>query len=262
MSSTVKIVAIVLISAVTIPLAHAQSARPAFEVASLKRNMDQVLTVSGVLPSEGGRVSAKAATLKQLIQSAYQIKAREIEGGLAWMDSERYDIEAKAANNVAWDSLRPMLQTLLVDRFQLRIHTEERDKPVYVLMTRGPLKLTKSEAVCEPTGACGFVTKIGQLTARQGSFAQLAEALSAIMDRPVIDKTNVPGLFKDVKLEWVPDEAQYASWGTGAYKRIASDPLGPSIFTAIQEQLGLKLESARGPVEVLVIDYVSKPSEN
>jgi uncharacterized protein (TIGR03435 family) len=91
---------------------------------------------------------------------------------------------------------------------------------------------------------------------------QLADALSAIMDRPVIDRTGLSGMFNDVKLEWVPDETQYATWGVGAYKRLASDPSGPSLFTGIQEQLGLRLDSTKGSVEVLVIDSAEKPTEN
>ena len=91
---------------------------------------------------------------------------------------------------------------------------------------------------------------------------QLADTLSSIMDRPVIDKTSLAGLYNDVKLEWVPDETQYNTWGAGAYKRFVSDPSGAGLFTAILEQLGLKLDAVKGSIEVLVIDSAMKPTEN
>jgi uncharacterized protein (TIGR03435 family) len=150
-----------------------------------------------------------------------------------------------------------MLQTLLAERFQLRVHTELRELPIYVLtIARGGEKLKKLEEQCTPgpNGFCGgYVTRVGQITGQKASMTQLADTLSAIMDRPVIDKTGLMALFNDVRLEWTPDETQYKTWGTGAYARPVSDSSGPSIFTAVQEQLGLKLESTRATVEVLVI---------
>jgi len=164
----------------------------------VKRNTDRILTVSGVQPGPGGTLSAKATTLKDLIISAYQIKQREIFGGPAWIESERYDIEAKASEPVGWDSgLRPMLKTLLADKFQLRVHTESREMPVYTLtVAKSGAKLKRLEEECTPgaDGHCGgYVTRIGQITGQKVSMAQLADTLSAIMDRPVIDKTSLVG---------------------------------------------------------------------
>jgi uncharacterized protein (TIGR03435 family) len=240
---------------------------PAFEVASVKRNTESVLTISGVQPEAGGRVSAEAATLRQLIASAYQVRDSLIFGGPSWTASDRYDIEAKAADPVDWDSgLRQMLQALLSDRFQLRVHREKREMPVYLLsVAKGGSKLRKMQEACTPgpNGFCGgFVTRIGLITGEKASLAQLADTLSVILDHPVLDQTGLEGLFNDVKLEWVPDETQYGTWGPQAYKRSVSDPSGASLFTAMQEQLGLKLESGKGAVEVLVIDAAEKPSEN
>jgi uncharacterized protein (TIGR03435 family) len=241
--------------------------KPSFEVASVKRNADRILTVTGVQPEAGGRITAKAATLKQLVVSAYQVKEREIFGGPPWMDSERYDIEAKAASDIGLDAgLRQMLQELLSDRFRLRVHPELREMPVYTLtIAKGGAKLKKLDEECKPgpNGLCGgYVTRIGVITGQRASMRQLADALSAIMDRPVIDKTGLEGVFNDLKLNWVPDETQFNTWGVGAYKRLVSDPSGPSLFTAIQEQLGLKLDSAKGSVEVLIVDAAEKPAEN
>src|SRR5262249_29840318 len=140
-----------------------QTQKPTFEVASLKRNVDRILTVSGVQPAAGGRLSAKAATLKQLVVAAYQVKEREIIGGPDWINSERYDIEGKAADPVGWDSgLRQMLQTLLAERFHLRVHTESKEMRVYALtIAKSGPKLKKLEEECTPgpKGFCGgYVT--------------------------------------------------------------------------------------------------------
>ena len=264
-----RFIALLILSAAATlsSLGMAQEQAPSFEVASVKRNTDPVLTVSGVEPKAGGRLSAKAATLKQLIANAYHLRDQQISGGTAWMDSERYDIEASAGKAIAWEpGLREMLQKLLADRFQLRVHMETRDRPVYEMtVAKGGPKLKRMQGECTPRsdGLCGgYATRIGIIAGQKASMAQLAEALSAILDRPVSDKTGVDGLFDDVKLEWVPDETQYQSWGAEAYKRAASDPSGASLFSAIQEQLGLKLTSAKGPVEFLVIDHAEKPTEN
>jgi uncharacterized protein (TIGR03435 family) len=220
------------------------------------------------MPRPGGRVSAKATTLKGLIETAYAVKARQISGGPSWLDSERYDIEAKAPSDVPWEpQIRFMLQTLLFERFNLRIHVEARESPIYTLGVgkNGP-KLKKAEegaCVPGPNGQCGgFVTRIGQITGRKALISQLADALSGIMDRPVVDMTGLTGLYDDVKLEWVPDENQFRDWGVGAFSRLVSDPFGPSLFAALQEQLGLRLESNKGPVDIFVIDQAEKPSEN
>jgi uncharacterized protein (TIGR03435 family) len=159
-----------------------------------------------------------------------------------------------------------MLQGLLSDRFQLRVHREPKEMPVYLLsVAKGGPKLEKMTDECtpRPNGFCGgYTSRIGLIAGEKASMAQLADALSAILNHPVLDQTGLSGLFSDVKLEWVPDETQYESWGPQAYKRAVSDPSGASLFTAIQEQLGLKLESAKGSVEVLVIDSAEKPTEN
>jgi uncharacterized protein (TIGR03435 family) len=238
-----------------------------FEVASVKRNTDRMLTISGIDPEAGGRLSAKAVTLRQLIASAYQIRDSLIVGGPAWGDSERYDIVAKASDPVGWDSgMRQMLQALLSDRFQLRVHREPKEMPVYLLsVAKGGPKLRKMEEACTPgpNGLCGgYTTRIGIITGQKASMAQFADTLSAILDHPVLDQTHLDGLFNDVKLEWAPDETQFETWGPQAYKRAVSDPSDASLFSAIQEQLGLKLESSKGSVEVLVIDSAERPSED
>ena len=239
--------------------------KPSFEVASLKRNADKLLTMSGLMPSPGGRVSVKASTLKGMLQSAYRVKGREIVGGPDWIDTERYDIEAKAAEDVPWEpQLRLMFQSLLAERFQLKLHQETRQMPIYELSTaKNGLKLTKSTVgdCAKANGPCGgFATKVGRIWGQRGTLSQLSESLSAITDRPVVDRTGQSDYY-DVMLEWVPDESQFQEFGAGAYKNVASDPSGPSLVTALQE-LGLRLVPSKGSVDVIVIDSVQKATTN
>jgi uncharacterized protein (TIGR03435 family) len=242
----------------------AQAPTATFEVASVKRNRETQLTMSFITPLPG-RVSARAVTLKQLVEDAYVMKANQIAGGPDWFDSYRFDIEAKAANNVNWEPDLPlMLQALLAERFRLTVHKETRDLPMFaIVVAKNGIKLTAA-GECQPTPGilCGaFMTRIGQMTGRQVSLMQLANALSGFMDRPVVDKTALNGTF-DIKLQWVPDNSQFQRWGTGAVSNAVGDPFGASIFTAFEEQLGLKLDAQRAPLQVLIVDRAEEPSEN
>lgn len=238
-----------------------QGAPGGFEVASIKLNADSVLTLSGITTIANGRLSAKAMTVKDLVASAYRVRGQAIVGASGWLDTERYDIEARAATEAGEAELRLMLQALLADRFRLRLHKDTRDGSVYALRVeqRGP-KLKAAAPDCD--AGPGLITLVGRIIGKCGSAGQLAESLSRIMDRPVVDQTTLSGSFADVKLDWVPDETQFADWGRGVYARPVSDSSGPSLFTAVQEQLGLRLEPARAPIEVIVIDSAERPTPN
>ncbi len=248
--------------------APAVAQQPAFEVASIRPN------VSGA-PSAHYRLlpgfNAENATLKNLLAMAYDVADFRISGGPGWINSDRYDIEAKTQGNPSLDQKMSMLQTLLQDRFNLALHRETKELPIYALTVPkgGPKLQPLREGSCimpdpkNPTLApgktltdyCGLVVSMGrgQLELASASMADLARSLSRLTGRTVVDKTGITGVFP-VHLTFVPDD-------------IAADgpPVngsGPSIFTAVQEQLGLKLESTKGPVDVLVIDHVEKHSEN
>jgi uncharacterized protein (TIGR03435 family) len=237
-----------------------QAGAPAFEVASVKRNADARLVFSGITTISNGRVSAKAMTVKELIAGAYRVELREITGGPAWVDSERYDIEARASDTASDPQLRLMLQTLLMERFRVRLHRETREGPVYALVVApgGPkMKPFSGECVEEP----GLITLYGRLIGKCGSADKIAASLSrVVMDRPVVDRTALTGSFGDIRLDWVPDDTQFPGWGRGL--KPVSDPAGASLFTSIQEQLGLRLEPARGPVAIIVIDAAERPPAN
>jgi uncharacterized protein (TIGR03435 family) len=216
-----------------------------------------------------------------LIQRAYDVESFQIAGAPGWIKSDHYDIIAKADDNLTSEQVAgPVLQTLLEDRFKLKIHRETKELPVYALtVAKNGLKLQKSS--CTPFDVnnppppprpgeklpyiCGSVREGGSglnwtLEALGMSMTELARNLSLRLDRTVVDKTGSKETF-DVHLNYA---REFAAGGPGKSSdpTAAVDSSRPSIFTAMQEQLGLRLESAKGPVEVLVIDHVEKPSAN
>lgn len=264
--------------------AIAQSdARPEFEVASIKPAAPDARGMF-IRPGPGGGLSITNMPLKEMIVIAYRIQPFQISGGPAWLDSAHYDITAKPEKRAKFDELQLMLQALLADRFQLKIHRETKELTVYALvMARkdgklGPQLTESKEGGCTPIdpskpppppepgkppvlGCGGMMMSPRRLTAASIPVANMIPMLSRFLDRTVIDKTGLTGNF-DISLEWTPDETQALQLPPDAPKPPPSDATGPSIFTALQEQLGLKLESQKGPVEVFVIDRAEKPSEN
>lgn len=273
------------------PLVHAQppaGPRPQFEVASIKRNPDCGNRRNGDGPPNPGRISLFCSSVVDMIQSSYvrwgsgpNPKSNlKILGWPEWADSELFDIKAKADGNAAPDQMYgPMLQTLLESRFNLKLHRETRELPVYALtVAKGGMKIapirqgscTAFDVNHMPIPPPGETARPVNLCGRQSSgraganmtldvygmtLTQLAEGpLSSRLDRPVIDRTGVAEKF-DVHLEFAP-----AQMGADL-PSTAPETTGPSIFSALQ-QLGLKLEPAKGPVQVIVVDHIERPSEN
>ncbi len=254
--------------------------RAEFEVASIKLNKSADRRIM-ILPPRGGRFTATNVTMQLLISLAYRIKDFQLSGAPAWLNSERYDIEAKAEGNPTIETLGPLLQTLLEDRLQFKFHRESKELPVYALVVAKPGKLHQAEGDCGPmptgpppppepgklpTAPCGgFFVFPGHLSGQKVAIAQLLDSLSRFTGRMVLDKTNLTGKY-DINLEYTPEQGQFQAPPGGAPPGLPplpqTDPNGPSLFTALQEQLGLKLESQKGPVEMLVIDHVERPSEN
>ncbi len=221
---------------VLIGLVNAQS-RPAFDVASVKP-VDPNGPVQSWTGGSPGRFAARG-TLQFFIQLAYDVESLQLTGGPKWLNSDMFNIEAKAERSFNIAERNLMLQTLLTDRFKLVLHSETRELPVYALVVgkSGP-------KIQEVKGNIGSMTGgRGRLSCRL-PIAAFARSLSPTLGRTVLDRTGLTGAF-DIKLEWTPD---------------GDDASGPSIFTAVQEQLGLQLESAKGPVEILVIGHAEKPA--
>jgi uncharacterized protein (TIGR03435 family) len=287
--------------------ARAQSATPPtprFEVASIRlcESRGSAGLKGGGTGGPGGgsispgRVSFACGSLANFVQRAYVTFANghsnspwgapPISGGPAWVNSGRYRINAKAEGNASPGVMQgPMLQTLLEDRFKLRIHRETREVPVYALVVaKGGLKLRRvEEGSCTPRdykvllpspvagqkplcGNGGFGKKGNLVVADIPaiSIGDFSKRLSSRLDRPVIDKTGVTELF-DVHLEFAPDMSTSrfgGGDGVGPITDTSEPTAGQSIFTAMQRQLGLKLEATKGPREFLVIDSAEKPFEN
>jgi len=215
-----------------------------FEVASVKPQAPGDTRVS-IAPSPGGFI-ANGVPLKLLIEIAYHVKEYQISGGPDWIEIDHYDISARAPTGFipTGQQMQPMLQALLADRFGLKLHRETRELPAFALVVgKGGPKLTAS-TFADSRISIGH----GIFTGQKIDMPGLADALARESDRTIVDQTGLSGQF-DMTLKWNPDATD-------------QDPSAISLFTAIQEQLGLKLESTKAPVEILVIDGVQKASEN
>jgi uncharacterized protein (TIGR03435 family) len=237
-------------------VAHAQPAPvpvPQFEVASVRPSSPDATKNGSGSHSGNGRLVMTNSTLKRCIMGAYGVGQNEIVGGPDWMDQDQFDIQAKAEQSTGDETLMKMLQALLADRFKLVVHRENKTIPAYVLgiAKNGP-KMEKSEPGQSSSG-----NGRGHLEGRNITMAGLAWRLGRKLDRPVIDRTGLQGEF-NYKLDWTPEDVLAKK----AVQRDAALPDLPSIFVAIQQQLGLKLEPQKAPVETLVIDHAEKPTEN
>lgn len=262
----------------------AQTASAKVAVASIKpAALNPENFMFGVRPMPGGRISAVNVTLKMVIARAYGLQGYQLSGGPGWADTVRYNIEAKPDMPVE-NEWKEMLQNLLIDRFQLAFHRETKELPVYALVLArkdgklGPGMVESKEGGCaerdpsKPMGPpgpgqlpyCGNVLGgAGQLTGTAANIGDVAVMLSLSVGRKVIDKTGLTGKY-DITLKYTPGEDQRSMMvAPGAPPPPApADTSGPSLFTGLQEQLGLKLESQRRPVEIFVIDSAEKPSGN
>lgn len=250
---------------------RATASEYAFDVVSIKRHKSEDEPHVMGAGWNGNTFGTVATTMQWLIQGAYGVEARQISGAPNWLDSdsERYDITAKMDSSAA-DELRKlgrdqrnlaqqhMIQTLLADRCKLAVHTKTKELPVYALVIskNGP-KLHESKADGPPLRGATEVN-LGKIHLR-ANMRVLARLLSDSRDvgRVVVDKTGLNGRY-DVALEWKPEGVESLK-GTD---NSASSGSGPSIFTALEEQLGLTLEPQKGPVEIVVIEHVERPSEN
>jgi uncharacterized protein (TIGR03435 family) len=253
------------------------SPRPEFAVASIKSSTAQGNPANSPgRPEVGnfnGRGYAKDATLKMIMATAWQVPTSRISGGPGWVDSERFDVEGKAEDlKTEYIQLRLMMQSLLEDRFRLRVHRETRASSVYFLVTaKGGVKMNLSAdqtspdetrpsfspADSPPRGS--VLMGPGMLIANAAPMSVLAKVLTPELERPVLDKTNLNGRY-DIRLKWMPEiQAPGDAGGPDAAANAADLP---GLSTALREQLGLELKADRGPVEFLVIDSAEKPSPN
>ena len=289
-SPTLALIAFLLAGIITRPgesQPRSAGSRPKFEVASVKVSKSN--TAGPGVRLTPGRLSVENMTLRGLIFVAYRIRDFQISNGPGWINSERYDIEAKTEGSNGADAMLLMLQALLEDRFQLHYHHETKERAVY-LMTIAKSGSKMQAAGCVPFDpnnlpkqatmsnqergkqCSGISRSAGALNgngmsmedATGPAFQSLTGQLSLVLDRPVINRTGLNGRF-DVHLRWNADQAQSGPENQPSDPSNPSpstDQNRPSIFTAVQEQLGLKLEAGKGPVDSFVIDHAERPSEN
>jgi len=269
-AGTTAVAAPILIGILNAPRIRAQATAPQlrFEVASIKpaSPSDTFKARLELLPGGGLRVGN--SSLMHLITFAYDVPESRVSGGPKWLETERYDILAKlegsdstvatgnSQGRMAQNQARERLRSLLAERFKLVIHQEAKEGPVLALvMAKGGPKIQPSKQSEDiPPGTMRSAT---QINARRGTMGMLCAVLSNWMRRPVLNQTGLTGNY-DYVLKYAPDPGESALFP----ETNPSDASGPSIFTALQEQLGLKLESQRGSLDVIVIDRVEKPTEN
>jgi bla regulator protein BlaR1 len=247
-----------------------------FEVASIKpADPDARGTSIQFMP--GGGLKMTGIPLRGMITFAYDVRDFQVSGGAGWVGNERFDVMAKAdrtavdgpvdfaamndsQRKTVRDQIGERLRALLADRFQLAVHKETKEQPIYALVvSKNGAKLQETK---EAGSRQGMSMNRGRLQAMGAPIEMLGQTLSNVTGRPVVDKTGLTGKY-DFVVEWTPDiaDARQQGFGNGVTEP-APAPGGPTIFTALQEQLGLKLESQKGPVENIVIDRAEKPSEN
>jgi len=292
----VSVAAPVFVGVLKAPQLRAQSQTvpsvgPVFEVASVKPTKTSNMAVVQIYP--GGRLRVTNFGLGGLIKRAFRLNGLALQenqliGGPDWIRFEGFDIEAKAEGDASSEQLLLMLRALLVDRFKLKVHTETRELPLYALVLNrkdgrtGPDLKPSVEGECDrslPTAPglqapttgdrprCGMFSPAGHWTGRGTILSSLAQDLSRVTGRLVVNRTGLTGTF-DLDLHWTDLSALLSSGGGNSDSNVGNSPAssippdGTSLFTALQEQLGLKLESTRGAVDVLVIDSVERPTPN
>jgi uncharacterized protein (TIGR03435 family) len=260
------IAAILFLNLLFLNLVAAQAQVAAFEAASIKPNVSGS-DVMAILPPAGGRFTATNVSLGILMAVAYDVRGFQISGLPGWAWSDKYDLIAKAEGNPNRDEFRSLLQQLLAARFQLRLHRETKLMKGYALVQdkRGAKPLTPHDADCGPDSnkegaVCGgFAINVSSLDGTHVEMKQLASTLAQQRDvgRPVVDKTGIAGFF-DVHLRWSAASSIVPSARSEAPEAVDS----VSVFTALQEQLGLRLDPDMVETEILIVDRAERPSGN
>ena len=238
----------------------AADANPSFEVGTIKPSRpEEQLSILG----RGRQFVTTATSLSDLITYAYGLHARQIIGGPAWVEAEKYDLLAQPDVDGRPNSqqLRMMVQKFLADRFKLIVHRDKKELSVYaVVIAKAGAKLTGSTG--DPNGGAGVGFRArGAMTVKNATIADLAGLMQRyVLDRPVVDQTGISGRY-DLSLNWTPDESQFGD-RAGQLPPPPGDVEAPDLYTAFEQQLGLKLESTKAPAEILVIDHVERPAEN
>jgi len=243
-------------------------AKPEFEVATVKPS-DPNRRGWGINVDRSGQLHTLNTNLSDLIKFAYDLHPKQVIGAPAWVDSEKFDILAKpdVPGMPSVNQMKAMFQKLLADRFNLKFHREKKELSVYAItVAKGGEKIKKEENSTLPIPGFGGRPQNG-FNVRNGTIAEFASVMQAqFMEQPVVDQTGLGDTRYTFILKWTPDPSQSTGFGGGpppdAALAVPDADAPPDLFTAMQQQLGLKMGTTKAPVEVMVIDKVDKPSEN
>jgi uncharacterized protein (TIGR03435 family) len=241
----------------------AANADPSFEVATIKPSKPDDQRKAFIV--QGNRFQIINQPLTQMISFAFDVQAKQVIGLPDWAETDRFDMDGKpdgegAPNGKQW---KIMIQKLLADRFKLAFHKDKKELSVYVLsVSKTGQKMTKDDSNPDGLPALFFQGGLGKLNVRNALMTDFTGLMqSAVLDRPVLDQTEITGRW-DFQLNWTPDESQFKGMGVTIPPPTDSADAPPNLYTAIQEQIGLKLEATKAPADVMVIDHVEKPSAN
>jgi uncharacterized protein (TIGR03435 family) len=249
----------------------ASSDAPRFDVISVKPDKNPNAISRARVDADG--LAAENVTVHMLLLESYQLNEDQLLGEPSWAKTDRFDVEAKVAGpdvarlaKLSTRDRRSMFRQVLAEQFHLTTHTETKQLPVYVVTVAkgGPKFKQHMPDPAHPereNGSGWFSWGRGKLVAQGPTMAYFLFALSLELRHTFVDKTGLTGNY-DFSLNWTPDDLAASSQGNRDGVQSGADDSGPSIFTAIQEQLGLKLESTKGPVQVMVVDNVTRPTEN
>lgn len=246
--------------------AQQQAPAPEFDAVSVKPSDPNSKNGTVVSLTSGAGLRAVNATLKDLIETAYDVRQFQIQGGPGWSGVSKYDVNGtpnthpdgapgNRESRRGIDDVRLKVRAMLKDQFDLQLHQETRDGSIYSLVVaKGGIKPGALRATGNATR--GINAGRGTMLGEAAPMTQVAQKLARLLERPVVDNTALQGNY-DFSLEWTPDPGP-----SPPDAQSAESALGPSLFTALQQQLGLRLEASRGPVDVLVIDHAEKPADN
>ena len=237
------------------------NASPGIEVATIKPTKPD--EQGFMLVFRGGRFQTTNISLSKLLAFSYGVQQKQLIGLPPWADTDKYDIDAKPDTDGTPNKkqLQGMVQKLIADRFKLTFHHDQKELPVYALsVAKTGAKLTKSE---NQEGLPGFgLGGPGVLRVRNATMSDFAAMMQeTVMDRPVLNQTELAGRY-DFSLNWTPDDSQFGGMAARMPPPTDNANPPPALYTAIQEQIGLKLDATKAPTDVMVIDHVEKPSEN
>ncbi len=254
----VILLSLCLLTCGRLPAQQAPAAPPTFPVATIKPSAPDAVALTQI---RGNRFATEGTTFVDVFKYAYSVQPDQVVGGPEWLRTQKFDILAdpETEKRPSSDQMKALVQQLLVERFHIVMHKEQKMLPVYVLVkTAETPKLTKSTS--DPTGipVVGYNPR-GELSVGNATMANFATFLQRfVLDRPAVDQTGIPGHF-DLTLRWTPDNFHAGGKPDDPQEDASAQP---TLFTAIKEQLGLKLQPTKAPVDVFVIDRAERPVEN